>query len=164
MEGVDLTVLDINMDMTANFVSKFIGSSWTGMNIRCGKYKHLQTAKKCKSYRNISIKITRDEFKSWCIEQEDAIRSLKRPSIDRIDNGLDYSLDNMQIIELSDNIRKDKTVFINGHGTCFKCKSRKIESEFCREKRRLNGRSNICLECERKRGREKYAKRLLKND
>lgn len=139
----------------------FIKNKWFYLNVRCGKYKENNTKEKCKTYENINIKFNINEFKKWCINNKDTIYKLKRPSIDRINNNLDYFLENMQIIELSENIRKDKTVFINGYGVCYKCKNRKEENQFCSDKRKLNGKTNICLECERKRGREKYLRRKL---
>lgn len=92
-------------------ISKFIRSSWVSMNIRAGKYKHLQTeyqkhANEC--YKDISIEFTREEYKEWCLNQESYILSLSRPSVDRLDSSKNYSLDNIQIIELSDNISKKK--------------------------------------------------------
>lgn len=54
-------------------IGKFIKSSWTNLNIRCGKYKHLQTYDKCKSYKNINIKFTRDEYKQWCLNNKENI-------------------------------------------------------------------------------------------
>jgi len=90
-------------------IGNFIHSSWTNINIRCGKYKHLQNVDKCKSYKSVKIEMTRDEYKDYCIENRDNILSLKRPSIDRIDSSKNYSLDNIQIIELRDNISKKKT-------------------------------------------------------
>jgi len=91
-------------------IGNFIHSSWTNINIRCGKYKESQTPNKCQSYKDIKIKMTRDEYKNYCVENKDNILSLEKPSIDRIDSSKDYSLDNIQIIELKDNISKKKTV------------------------------------------------------
>jgi len=87
-------------------LNRFIKSSWTNMNIRAGKYRHLQTENKCKVYANVKILFTREEFKSWCILNSELILNLKRPSIDRIDSKKDYSLDNIQIIELLENIKR----------------------------------------------------------
>lgn len=97
-------------------IGKFIHTSWINMNIRCGKYKHLQTKNKCKVYSNITIEMTRDEYKKWCIENKELILSLVRPSLDRIDSNKNYSIDNIQIIELDENIKKKKagTAYLNG--------------------------------------------------
>lgn len=90
-------------------ISKFIKQAWTNMNIRAGKYKHLQSKKQehsNKCYENIKIEFTRDEFKQWCLLQENFILSLKKPSVDRKDSTKNYSLDNIQIIELTENLKR----------------------------------------------------------
>lgn len=104
------------MSEKRTYIGKFIKNSWTNMNIRAGKYKHLQTKNKCKCYKNINIEFTRDEFKLWCLNQQEYILSLKKPSIDRIDSTKHYILNNIQIIELSENIRKKKmgNKYLNG--------------------------------------------------
>jgi hypothetical protein len=40
---------------TRTKIGTFIHNSWINMSIRAGKYKHLQTKSKCKSYENIKI-------------------------------------------------------------------------------------------------------------
>jgi hypothetical protein len=130
-------------------VGKFIHTTWTNLNIRCGKYKHLQTREKCKHYDKIKIGFSQPEFKSWCWENKDLIENLNRPSLDRIDSKLNYTLENIQIIELAENIRKDKTVFFDGKGRCYVCKNIKLEEEFDVDKRRFNGRTSRCKECRR---------------
>lgn len=110
-------------------IGKFIKYSWTNLNIRAGKYKHLQTKNKCKVYENISIEFTREEYKNWCYNNKELILSLKRPSLDRKDSNKNYSLDNIQVIELLENIKKKKSGnnYLNGpkknvkRGTRFVC-------------------------------------------
>lgn len=121
------------------------------MNIRCGKYSKLQTYKKSKSYKNIIIDFNRSEYKNYCIINKDYILSLKRPSVDRIDKLKNYTLNNIQIIELSDNIRKDKLTFTNLTGICRKCKEEKELENFSKDKRKINGLTNICKICDNKR-------------
>lgn len=97
-------------------LNKFIKSRWNTMNIRCGKYKHLQTKNKCKVYENIIIEFSRDQFKTWCIENKDIILSLQRPSIDRIDSSKNYNLDNIRVIELIKNVQQKRigNTYLNG--------------------------------------------------
>lgn len=104
------------MGKTRTIVGKFLNSSWINMNLRCGKYKHLGTKSKNKVYENIKIMFTREQYKEWCWKQKNLIESLNRPSIDRINSAKNYSLDNIQIIELKDNIRKKRqgSIYING--------------------------------------------------
>ena len=134
-------------------VGKFIHSSWTSLNIRCGKYKAYNTKNKCKSYENISIEFTREEYKQFCLERIGIIESLKRPSLDRKDKTKNYSLNNIQIIELIENIIKDKTIFnyVNNTGTCSICKEVKNIEQFSKDKRRYIGRGSICKSCDSKR-------------
>jgi hypothetical protein len=97
-------------------INKFIKTAWTNMNIRAGKYKHLQNKDKNKCYKNIIVDCSYDDFKNWCLVNSNLILSLKRPSIDRINSSKNYSINNMQIIELKDNIKKSKVNnnYING--------------------------------------------------
>jgi hypothetical protein len=66
-----------------------------------------------KSYldKNIKLEMTKNDFYCWCDGQVDNImllyRQNKTPSIDRIDNNGNYSLDNIQILGLQDNVSKD---------------------------------------------------------
>lgn len=135
-------------------IGKFIHNSWTNLQIRCGKYKHLNTKLKNKNYKNISIEFSFSEYKNYCIENKEYILSLKRPSLDRINNKNNYSINNIQIIELSENIIKDKTVFKYNKGICSKCKIEKELHLFCIDKRRISGRSSICKHCDNKRKRD----------
>jgi len=123
-------------------VKKFIKSSWTNMNIRCGKYKHSQTVDKCRSYSNIKITFTRNEYKTWCLEEQYTINKLKRPSIDRIDSSKDYSLDNVRVVELIDNIRdkehKNRYSESNEKRGIRLLSSGKYQSRICIDKKEYN--------------------------
>lgn len=132
-------------------MGRFVQYKWNAMSQRAGKDRHTQTAKKCKSYENVYIRFTRPEFKAWCLERENLILNLKRPSIDRIDSKLDYTLDNIQILELEENIRKEKIKAKDGFCVCFYCKQNKSLDLFAKDKRRYNGRGTYCRECDNKR-------------
>tara|TARA_R110000868_G_scaffold51567_7_gene163210 strand:+ start:87 stop:518 length:432 start_codon:yes stop_codon:yes gene_type:complete len=134
-------------------IGAFIHSSWINLNIRAGKYKHLQTVNKCKTYKDVLISFTREEYKELCILNKESILNLKKPSLDRIDKNLGYDLSNVQFIELADNIRKDKTSFKNGSGKCSICKEIKLQELFTKDNRRAVGRSSICKMCHNKRRR-----------
>lgn len=134
-------------------IGAFIHSSWTNLNIRAGKHKHLQTINKCKTYNDVLISFTREEYKELCIANKELILALKKPSLDRINKNLGYDLSNIQFIELTDNIRKDKTSFKNGFGRCSICKETKLEELFAKDKRRAIGKSSICKTCDNKRRR-----------
>jgi hypothetical protein len=134
-------------------LSRFIKSSWQNLHMRCanGIYLKWKNHEKSKHYDSIYIKFNREVYKKWCIERKDIIENLKRPSLDRIDNTKDYEIDNIQIIELAENIRKDKTVFTETTGRCWGCKEILPISVFRNEKRRYNGKSSICIPCDRNR-------------
>lgn len=129
-------------------IGKFIHSTWISMNIRAGIYRHLQTKHKCTSYKDITIEFSREDYKNFCILNSEKILALNRPSVDRLDKTLNYTLNNIQFIELGDNIRKDKIISKNGKCICYMCKEEKEDSLFAKDKRRLNGRSTLCKKCD----------------
>jgi len=145
---VEIKDLEVVMLSKRTIVGKFIHSSWTNLNIRCGKYKHLQTVNKCKTYNNINIEFTREEYKNFCILNKNKIESLKNPSLDRINKFENYKLNNIQIIELKDNIRKDKLKFNDDKSICHKCNCIKSIEEFSTDNRRINKKSTICKICD----------------
>jgi hypothetical protein len=132
-------------------VRYFVKKTWSSMNIRAenGKYhEKLGMTEKNVCYKNVLLEVSRDDYANWCEAQREHVMSLQRPSIDRIDKSIGYRLSNMQIIELAENIRKDKTLFRDGTGRCFACKETKPEDEFVRSSARMNGRTTICRPCE----------------
>lgn len=135
--------------MARDPVKLFVKSRWTVLNVRCANGKYHRDSSRNNSYAEINIMFTRSEFANWCRDRWESIQAMRKPSIDRLDKRLDYTLDNMQVIELAENIRKDKTVFRDGYGVCYRCKERKMESMFCVDRRRMNGRTSLCLDCER---------------
>lgn len=110
---------------------------------------------KNKAYKNTKLLVTRQEFIEWFMP-----RDFDGASVDRIDKNGDYCLENMQVIPLSENIRKDKIKAKNGECVCYKCKKEKQLELFTKDKRRKNGYSTICIDCEKERNRLRY-KRLL---
>lgn len=131
------------------------------MNKRCanGVYRHLRCESKCRSYDNVMILISRQEFKAWCWDetQKSAIENLIRPSLDRIDRSRGYELSNMQIVELAANIAKEKLVSSGGYSRCFVCQQWKALEEFAVDKRRqTTGRTTCCRRCD---GIRKYRRR-----
>lgn len=134
-------------------VMAFMKSRWTCMNVRCGNGKYHIDSKKNQQYTHIEIQVSREEFKAWCFAQSRTILALARPSIDRVDKTQHYTLANMRIVELAHNIRKDKTVFVDGQGTCFSCNQVLPEDVFVKSNRTANGRTSICRPCEATRSR-----------
>lgn len=145
------------MPEVRTIVGRFIHSTWTNLNIRCsnGKYSHLQTPNKCLSYSDTLILFSREEFKDFCTNNKGTIESLSRPSLDRIDNKQHYSLDNIQIIELVDNIRKEKVKAVDSKCECFVCKDIKSVELFAKDKRRVSGRTTICKSCDSSRKKQR---------
>lgn len=59
--------------------------------------------------KGIELRVSKEEFYSWCDTQRDLILSMRMPSIDRVDNMGHYELGNIQILEHSDNAKKQHT-------------------------------------------------------
>jgi hypothetical protein len=142
-------------------LARFIKSTWSNLNIRCGngRYRqHMQTRSKSKSYDSVMIEITRAEFKAWCesAPQRDAIETMHRPSLDRVDRAKGYSLTNMRIVPLAYNIAKEKVISTDGCCVCYKCQQWKSLDEFAVDNRRLlTGRTTCCKRCD---GIRRYAR------
>lgn len=111
---------------------------------------------KNRTYKNIELRVSRSEFIDWYMPLD-----FEGASVDRINKDGHYELCNLQVIPLSENIRKDKVKAKGGYCECYVCGNNKPIEEFSKDNRRANGHSTICIECERKRGRDKY-RRLYK--
>lgn len=109
---------------------------------------------KNKKYKGIKVRIDKEEFIKWFMEND-----FYNASVDRIDKNKDYTMDNIQLIPLNENIAKDKIKEKDGYCECYKCHEIKPVSLFVKDKRRTTGHSTICLDCERKRSREKCRRR-----
>lgn len=94
-----------------------INNRWASINQRTvnGKFTTSQSAQKCpqlKNYRDrgITLDMTYEEFKGWMLANEgihnEIVATGDKSSIDRIDEELGYSLDNIQLIPLHKNIEK----------------------------------------------------------
>lgn len=106
------------------------------------------------AYKDVKMLVTKKDFVNWFMP-----RDFYRCSVDRIDPKKDYTLDNMQVISLTDNIRKDKLISDGVLSTCSKCKEIKPLELFCKDSRISIGYNTLCLDCERLRSREKARKR-----
>ena len=101
---------------------------------------------KNKNYIGIELKVSKEDFINWFTKLD-----FKGCSVDRIKSTGHYELSNMCVIKLVDNIRKDKLKSINGLCVCYRCNSNKPLTEFSKDKRRINGYSTCCKECDNKR-------------
>lgn len=100
-------------------------------------------------YKGISMDIPKEDFINWFMAND-----FEGASVDRIDNTKNYTMDNIQLIPLSENIRKDRIKSKGGYCECYGCHQIKELSLFAKDKRRLNGYSTICKECDNR--RKKY--------
>ena len=101
---------------------------------------------KNRNYEGVKMLIDKDEFVEWFMAND-----FEGASVDRIDKNKDYSMDNIQLIPLDENIRKDKVKGKNGVCECYMCKQVKPLELFAKDKRRKNGHSTICKSCDVKR-------------
>lgn len=102
--------------------------------------------KQNKHYKGVKMLISKEDFIRW-FRQND----FEGASVDRINKCGDYSLDNVQMISLDENIRKDKVKSHDGVCECYVCKKTKLLESFAVDKRRKNGHSTICKDCDSKR-------------
>ena len=95
-------------------------------------------------YKNVKMLISENDFVKWFMDND-----FVNASVDRINKNKDYTMDNIQMILLEDNIRKDKIKAKNGFCECYVCKKTKPIEQFAVDKRRKNGHSTICKNCDR---------------
>jgi hypothetical protein len=84
----------MQMNKQINTPKRFTNHRWHKMRERIATIS---------CYKNISIEMTKDEFRNWVESQWTNITELyaqgRRASIDRIDSSKNYSLDNIQIMD-----------------------------------------------------------------
>ena len=114
------------------------------------RLKNTETSKN-KNYQGIKMQIDKESFVKWFMKND-----FEGASVDRIDKTKDYSMENVQLITLAENIRKDKTKAKNGCCECYVCKQVKPLDLFAIDKRRYNGHKTICKKCDsRRKGKRK---------
>lgn len=102
--------------------------------------------RKNRCYQGVKMEMSKDEFVEWFMSHD-----FPGASVDRIDKTKNYSADNVQLVTLAENIRKDKVKAKAGLCQCYKCKEVKPLDLFATDKRRKNGHSTICKACDSKR-------------
>ena len=87
---------------------------WTTLNQRCVNGAHFSDTRRNSSYKRkgLRLEMSREEFFAWVDENWSVFARLyaegKTPSIDRKDNSIGYTYGNMQVIDLKENMRKDR--------------------------------------------------------
>lgn len=119
--------------------------AWNSMNKRVARQPE---------YAGIEVRMTRDEFVAWAIPEYASYLSAghsQRPSVDRIDPTLHYSIDNIRIIGLTDNVRRarrNKNVLApEGQCWCSHCKRYLDKGDFGKNRKQWNGINTICKAC-----------------
>lgn len=98
---------------------------------------------KSKSYAGIELRISREEFIAWFMENDFA-----GCSVDRIDPKGHYEWGNIQLISLAENIAKDRVKARDGVCQCYSCEETKPLEKFVVDKRRHTGRGTQCKKCD----------------
>ena len=142
------------MKKSWKLLSRCIGSAqrasdrYSQILCRCGNREY---------YKNIKVLVSRDEFMPWFMA-----RDFKGASVDRINNRGHYKLDNMQVISVNDNARKDKIKNFDNGRKCSKCKIFKSREYFHKSKTRSSGLQDACKLCKKERSRIYHQKRKLR--
>lgn len=126
-----------------------LGKLWTTLLQRIGNKNG-----KNPSYASVQLQMTKNEFLTWGVpkfaqfikENPDA-----KPSIDRKNSDLHYSIDNLQILAWGENSKKRKNNknlnAPDGHAWCSVCCQYKPLSRFFRNKAQAYGRDSYCKDC-----------------
>lgn len=95
-------------------------SYWQTLNQRCSNGANPLNTERNRNYirNDIELLMTKSEFNAWVddhwYEFEDLYAEGLTPSIDRIDSSKGYEPSNMQVIDLKENMRKDRVKPIIG--------------------------------------------------
>lgn len=87
---------------------------WSTMNQRCVNGRYIQESKRNDAYlrKGVELLLTKAEFDEWVdqnwVDFERIYAEGKTPSIDRKDATKGYEPSNMQVIDLKENMRKDR--------------------------------------------------------
>lgn len=87
--------------------------------------------------------IDKETFVQWFMAND-----FPGASVDRIDNTKDYSMENIQMIPMSENRVKDRIKDKDGMCVCWRCKEVKPIELFAKDKRRKHGHATICKSCD----------------
>lgn len=105
-------------------------------------------------YAGVKLLISKEDFIAWFMAND-----FPGASVDRIKVEKHYEAGNLQLIPTGINSGKDKTKAVDGKCECYRCHKLKPLNEFVKEsRRRINGRSTICIECERLRYQDRKAR------
>ena len=99
-----------------------------------------------RKYQGVKMLIDKETFVNWFMSND-----FYGASVDRIDNTKDYTMDNVQLIPMSENRVKDRFKEKDGMCECFSCKEVKPIDVFAVDRRRRNGHATICKCCDSKR-------------
>lgn len=94
---------------------EYIKSSyWQTLNQRCANGRWRVNSKRNESYlrKNVLLLITKEDFDRWVDDNWEKFDALykagKTPSIDRISNSGNYEIENMDVVDLKENMAKDR--------------------------------------------------------
>lgn len=116
------------------------------------------TREKEKAYKGIKVLVSKEDFVRWYMP-----RDFVGASVDRIDNKGHYTLENMQVIPMRDNIIKARHQSVRAHdgvNVCYKCGQEKPLEMFVKHKKYYTGRLNICKKCHAQQQREYKLKKM----
>jgi len=92
----------------------FISKTWSSLKQRCVNSPLFSDTRRNSNYKKLGIRLemTRNVFESWIDMMwpliEDFYRKGQTPSLDRKDSYDNYCLSNIQIIDLKENMSKDR--------------------------------------------------------
>lgn len=99
--------------------------TWIGINGRTVNGKHpMPHHASSASYlkKGIKLGMTKEEFYSWCDENREVILALwaagQRPSVDRVDSSGDYTIKNIRVLSLQENMRRKSHKTVTYKASC----------------------------------------------